>query len=56
MNLETDHLDRRDARAVEALTDLRQLHLSPRHWGLTDDSDDDERSVDTRNQQSTEGS
>jgi hypothetical protein len=31
--MNTDHLSKTDARAVEHLTDLRQLHLSERHWG-----------------------
>ena len=31
--MNTDHLSRVDARAVEHLGDPMQLHLSERHWG-----------------------
>jgi len=35
--MKTDHLSETDARAVDALTDPYQLHLSPRHWVREDD-------------------
>lgn len=34
--MDTEHLSRVDARAVEHLTDPVQLQLSERHWGRND--------------------
>lgn len=32
--MNTEHLSRVDARAVEHLADPVQMHLSERHWGI----------------------
>lgn len=34
MRIDTEHMTDIDARAVEALTDIHQLHLTARHLGL----------------------